>query len=126
MAEPKFTKDHEWLRIDAGDVAVVGITDHAQQQLGDIVFVELPEIGKAFAKGDEAAVVESVKAAAEVYAPLDGEIVEVNGELDGDPGLVNTGPEGDGWFFKLRLKDPSQLDALMDRAAYDKFAADES
>ena len=126
MADPKFSQDHEWIRIEEDGLAVFGITDYAQQQLGDVVFVELPEIGKAFAKGDEAAVVESVKAAAEVYAPVDGDVVEVNGDLDSDPGLVNTAPEGDGWFIKLRMKDPTQLDGLMDRAAYEKFVADAS
>ncbi len=125
MADLKFSEDHEWVRVEGGR-AVVGITDYAQQQLGDVVFVELPEIGKSFAKGDEAAVVESVKAAAEVYAPFDGEVVEVNGDLDSDPGLVNTAPEGEGWFLKLSVKDAAQLDGLMDRTAYDKFVADQS
>ncbi len=124
MAKLKFSQDHEWVRIDDDGHAVVGVTDYAQQQLGDVVFVELPEIGKSFAKGDEVAVVESVKAAAELYAPLDGEVVEVNGGLDSDPGLVNTAPEGDGWFIRFRMTEPSQADGLMDRAAYDKFVAD--
>ena len=126
MADPKFSEDHEWIRVDDDGNAVIGITDYAQQQLGDVVFVELPEIGKSFSKGDEAAVVESVKAAAEVYAPIDGDVVEVNGDLDADPGLVNSAPEGEGWFLKLTVKDAGQLDELMDRAAYDKFAADQS
>ncbi len=126
MAELKFSQDHEWIRIEDGDQAVIGITDYAQQQLGDVVFVELPEVGKAFAKGEEVAVVESVKAAAELYAPLGGEVVEVNGALDSEPGLVNTAPEDGGWFIKLRMKNPSQADGLMDRVAYDKFVADAS
>ncbi len=125
MAEVKYTRDHEWVRVE-GDVAVVGITDHAQEQLGDVVFVELPKIGKQVATGDEAAVVESVKAAAEIYAPIDGEVVAINGTLEGEPGLVNSAPEGDGWFIKITLADRSQLDALMDRAAYDKFVADQA
>ena len=125
MAEVSYTRDHEWVRVE-GDIAVVGITNYAQEQLGDVVFVELPEIGKAVAAGDEAAVVESVKAAAEVYAPLDGEVVDVNGNLEGEPGLVNSAPETDGWFFKVKVADPSQLDELMDSATYDKFVADQT
>ncbi|MGE0256649.1 MAG: glycine cleavage system protein GcvH [Alphaproteobacteria bacterium] len=116
----RFTEDHEWIRVD-GDVATVGITDYAQQQLGDVVYVELPQAGRTLAKGDEAAVVESVKAAAEVYAPVDGEVVEANGALDGDPALVNRAAQGDGWFFKVKLASPGQLDALMDEAGYAKF-----
>lgn len=126
MATLKYSPDHEWIRVDDDGHAVVGITDYAQQQLGDVVFVELPETGKAVAKGDEVAVVESVKAAAELYAPVDGEVVEVNGGLDSEPGLVNTAPEGDGWFIRIRMEDPSQADGLMDRATYDKFVADSS
>jgi glycine cleavage system H protein len=122
MSGRKFTEDHEWLDV-AGDVATVGITDYAQQQLGDVVFVELPAVGKRFAKGDEAAVVESVKAAAEVYAPVGGEIVAVNDLLDDDPALVNTSPTDKGWFLKIRLSDPGELDGLMDEAAYDAFTA---
>jgi glycine cleavage system H protein len=118
----KYTEDHEWIRID-GDVAVIGITEHAQEQLGDVVFVELPKVGKTIMKGKEAAVVESVKAASEVYAPVTGEVVAVNSELEGDPSLVNRGAEGDGWFMKVKLKDASELDKLMDKAAYDKFVA---
>lgn len=120
MSEMRYTEDHEWVRLD-GDVAVVGITDFAQQQLGDIVYVDLPKIGRKFAKGDEAAVVESVKAAAEVYAPLAGEVVEVNAVLGDEPGQVNKAPEGEGWFFKLRLADTDAVAALMDAAAYAKF-----
>ena len=118
----KYTKDHEWIKVD-GDVATIGITEHAQQQLGDVVFVELPAIGKAVKKGGEAAVVESVKAASEVYAPVTGEVIAVNKELEGDPALVNRGAEGDGWFMKVKLKDKSELTGLMDKAAYDKFVA---
>jgi glycine cleavage system H protein len=113
----KFTPDHEWLRIE-GDVAVVGITPHAQEQLGDLVFVELPPSGKSFAKGAPAAVVESVKAASEVYAPITGQIVESNQSIIDDPSLVNSEPLGGGWFFKLKIADPSEIDALMDEAAY--------
>jgi len=113
----KFTPDHEWLRIE-GDVAVVGITPHAQEQLGDLVFVELPPSGKSFAKGAPAAVVESVKAASEVYAPITGQIVESNQSIIDDPSLVNSDPLGGGWFFKLKIADQSEIDALMDEAAY--------
>ncbi|MEX6506313.1 glycine cleavage system protein GcvH [Jiella sp. M17.18] len=113
----KFTQEHEWLRVE-GDVATVGITEHASVQLGDLVFVELPEVGKTVSKGDDAAVVESVKAASEVYAPLDGEIVEVNPAIADDPSLVNSDPMGKGWFFKLKLADTGALDALMDEDAY--------
>ena len=120
MSDMRYTEDHEWLRIE-GDTAVVGITDFAQQQLGDIVFVDLPKLGRKFAKGDEAAVVESVKAAAEVYAPLTGEAVEVNAALGDEPAMVNQAPEGDGWFFKLRLADTGELAGLMDAAAYAAF-----
>ena len=120
MSAVRFTEDHEWIRTE-GDVATVGITDYAQQQLGDVVYVELPQPGRTLAKGDEAAVVESVKAAAEVYAPVDGEVVEANGMLEGDPGLVNRAAQAEGWFFKVRLATPGQLDALMDEAGYAKF-----
>lgn len=118
----KYTEDHEWIDID-GDVATVGITDYAQNALGDVVFVELPEVGAAFSKGDEAAVVESVKAASEVYAPVSGTIAEVNGALEGEPALVNSAPTGEGWFFKLTLSDAGELDGLMDEAAYKAFVA---
>ncbi|OCW56870.1 glycine cleavage system protein GcvH [Hoeflea olei] len=113
----KFTEDHEWLRIE-GDVATVGITVYAAEQLGDLVFVELPEIGATLEKGGEAATVESVKAASDVYSPLDGEVVEVNQAIVDDPSLVNSDPAGAGWFFKLKLADSSAADALMDEAAY--------
>jgi glycine cleavage system H protein len=118
----RYTKDHEYVRLD-GDVATVGITDHAQSQLGDIVFVDLPQVGKSVEQGGEAAVVESVKAASEVYAPLAGEIIEVNGALEDEPAKVNADPLGDGWFLKLKVKDKSQFDALMDEAAYKAFVA---
>lgn len=117
-----FTDEHEWIDV-SGDIATVGITDYAQEQLGDIVFVELPEEGKSFTKGDDAAVVESVKAASDIYAPASGEVVEVNGALEDEPALVNSDAEDEGWFFKLRLTDPSELDALMDEAAYKTFVA---
>jgi len=119
-----FTKDHEWISVD-GDSATVGITAFAQEQLGDVVFVELPEIGKSLDKGAEAAVVESVKAASEVYAPVSGEVVEVNSALEGEPGKVNADAEGAGWFIKLKLADKSQLDGLMDEAAYKTFVAEQ-
>ncbi len=112
-----FTKDHEWDRVE-GDVATVGISDHAQEALGDIVFADVPEAGRTVAKGDEAAVVESVKAASDVYAPVGGEVVEGNSALADDPSLINRDPEGDGWFFKLKFSDSSELDGLMDEAAY--------
>ena len=118
----RYTKDHEWIRLD-GDVATVGITEHAQEQLGDIVFVELPAVGKSVEQGAEAAVVESVKAASEVYAPLSGEVIEVNGALEGEPAKVNADPLGDGWFLKLRVKDRSQFEALMNEAEYNDFVA---
>lgn len=118
----KYTKDHEWIKVE-GDIATIGITNHAQEQLGDVVFVELPALGKKVVKGSEAAVVESVKAASEVYAPVSGEVTAVNKELEGDPAMVNRGAEGDGWFMKIKLKDKSELDDLMDKAAYDKFVA---
>jgi len=113
----KFTQEHEWVRIE-GDVATVGITEHAQERLGDLVFVELPDVGKSFEKGAPAAVVESVKAASEVYAPVGGEIVEANTAIVADPALVNSDPMGAGWFFKLKLANLSEVDALMDEAAY--------
>lgn len=122
MAELRFTRDHEWLNVD-GDIATVGISDYAQEQLGDVVFVELPEIGKSLKQGDEAAVIESVKAAAELYAPVDGEIVEVNTALSDEPGKVNTAATTDGWFVKLRVADRTQLDGLMDEEAYNEFCA---
>jgi glycine cleavage system H protein len=117
-----FTKDHEWIDVDGG-TATVGITSYAQEQLGDIVFVDVPSSGAKVTKGGDAAVVESVKAASDVYAPVSGTVTEGNAALEGEPALVNTAPEGDGWFFKLTLDDAGELDGLMDRAAYDAFVA---
>ena len=120
----QYTKEHEWISGD-GDVATIGITNHAQEQLGDVVFVELPAVGKQVTKGGDAAVVESVKAASEVYAPVTGEVVEVNKELEGDPALVNREAEGTAWFMKVKLKNKAELADLMDKAAYDKFVAEQ-
>ena len=117
MATIKYTTDHEYVSVE-GDVATIGITDYAQSQLGDVVFVELPAMGKVLKQGDEAAVVESVKAASEVYAPVSGEVIAVNESLPDAPGTVNEDPLGKGWFIKMKLSDPAQLDALMDEAAY--------
>ena len=118
----RYTSDHEWIRID-GDVATIGISDYAQEQLGDVVYVELPEIGKMLEKGAEAAVVESVKAASEILAPLAGEVIEVNAVLDNEPGTVNESPEGDGWFMKFRVTNADDLGSLMDADAYKAFLA---
>ena len=115
-----FTEDHEWIEVD-GDSATVGITDYAQSQLGDIVFAEVPAVGATLKKGGDAAVVESVKAASDVYAPVSGTVTEGNGALEGDPALVNSDPEGEGWFFKIALSDTSELDSLMDGTAYKAF-----
>ena len=112
-----FTKEHEWIRVD-GDVATVGISNHAQEALGDIVFAEVPEAGRMLTKGQDAAVVESVKAASDVYSPVGGEVIEGNSAITDDPALINRDPEGEGWFFKLKLSDPSELDKLMDESAY--------
>ena len=120
MSTTRYTREHEYIRVD-GDSGTVGITDYAQKTLGDVVFVELPEVGKTFGKGKEAAVVESVKAASEVYAPVSGEIIAVNGALEKAPGDVNEEPAGKGWFFKIRIADPGKLDALMDEAAYAEY-----
>ena len=117
-----FTQDHEWIDV-TGDIGTVGISDYAQSQLGDIVFVDVPETGKTLAKGDDAAVVESVKAASDVYAPASGTVLEGNPALADRPGLVNEDPETTGWFFKLTLSDPSELDSMMDEAAYAAFVA---
>jgi glycine cleavage system H protein len=120
MAELRYSKDHEWVRID-GDIATVGISAYAQEQLGDVVYVELPALGKKVAKGEEAATVESVKAASEVYAPISGEVVEANAALNDDPAIVNADPLGRGWFLKLRVADRAEFAALMDEAAYAKY-----
>lgn len=120
MIPVRFTREHEWIRVEDG-IGVVGITDYAQQQLGDVVFVELPAVGTAVTKGSQAAVVESVKAASEVYAPASGEVVAVNEQLADEPGQVNADALGSGWFFKIRLADASELDSLMDLGAYEAF-----
>ena len=120
MPETRYTKDHEWVRLD-GDAATVGITDHAQEALGDVVFVDLPEPGREVAAGEACAVVESVKAASDVYAPVGGRVVEVNGALAEDPGLINRDPGGAGWFFRLEPRDPGEVAGLMDEAAYQAF-----
>lgn len=120
MSETRYTKDHEYIRIE-GDTGTVGITDFAQGQLGDVVFVELPALGKTVAKGGEAAVVESVKAASEVYAPVSGEVVAVNSELEAAPGTVNEDPSGKGWFLKLKLTDAAELEGLMSEAEYQNY-----
>ena len=119
----KYTEDHEWLKIE-GDIATVGITTHAQDALGDVVFVELPEIGRGYAQKDTAGVVESVKAAADVYMPISGEVTEVNEALRAEPSLANSDPMNAGWFFKVKMTDASQLDPLMDEAAYAEFSKD--
>ncbi len=118
----KYTEDHEWLSV-SGDIAIVGITHHAQDALGDVVFVDLPEVGKSFAPREIAGVVESVKAAADVYMPVSGEVVEVNEALRADPALANSDPLGSGWFFKIKLSNPAELTALMDETAYSNFSA---
>ncbi len=121
----KYTRDHEWVAVE-GDIATVGITGFAAEQLGDVVFVELPEVGASFTKGDDMAVVESVKAASDVYAPISGEVVEVNSVLTETPETVNEAPEADGWFCRLKLSEAGELAGLMDRAAYDAFCANEA
>ena len=123
MSDVLYTKEHEWVRVD-GDLATVGISDYAQQQLGDVVFVELPQIGRQMSRGSSLAVVESVKAASDVYAPISGEVVEANGALEGDPALVNRSAEDQGWFCRLRITDGSQLTKLMDAEAYKAYVAD--
>lgn len=122
MSEIKYTEDHEWVRID-GDVATVGITEYAQEQLGDIVFIDLPETGAEMAQGDDAAVIESVKAASDIYAPISGEIGEVNEALDAEPAIVNQDAQGEGWLFTLSVSDVGELDNLMDADAYQAFIA---
>ena len=120
MSEIKFSEDHEWIKIE-GDIGTIGITNYAQEQLGDVVFVELPEAGKTYAQGDEAAVVESVKAASEIYAIVSGEVTEANDALAEDPAKVNGDPQGEGWFFKIKISNPSELEGLMDEAAYKTY-----
>ena len=122
MSTIKYSEDHEWIKVE-GDIGTVGITNYAQEQLGDVVFVEVPEAGKDVAKGDEVAVIESVKAASELYAPVGGEVVEGNEALGEEPAKVNSDPMGEGWFFKIKLSDPSELDDLMDEAAYKDLVA---
>ena len=120
MAIERFTKDHEWIRVEGG-LGTVGITIHAQGQLGDIVFVEVPDVGRSVAQGEAVAVVESVKAASDVFAPVSGEVVETNGHIVGQPALVNDEAEGKGWFFKVKLRDQMELETLMDRQTYEAF-----
>ncbi len=124
MSNIRYSKEHEWVRLD-GKVATIGISNYAQEQLGDVVFVELPDIGKKLAKGEEAAVVESVKAASEVYAPMSGKVIEVNEALDGEPAKVNADPEGEAWFLKLKVEDDSEFDELMDELEYKEFLEEE-
>jgi len=123
MTTLKFTKEHEYVSVD-GDIATVGISDYAQGQLGDVVFVELPEEGREVDQGDEVAVVESVKAASEIYSPISGTITQINPVLEGSPSTVNAAAEGDGWFFKMRIRDAAEIDDLVDRATYEKFVAE--
>ena len=116
----KFTNDHEWINVE-GDTATVGITEYAQEQLGDVVFVELPDVGAQLDQGGDSGVIESVKAASEIYVPIDGEVTEVNEALNDDPALINSSAEGDGWMYKMKISDSGQLDGLMDKAAYDEY-----
>ena len=120
MSNVKFTEDHEWIRIE-GDIGTIGITDYAQEQLGDVVYVELPDVGRKVEKGKDMAVVESVKAASEVYAPVSGSVTAINDKLTAEPATVNAAAMGDGWFVKIKLSNPSELDKLMDEAAYKKY-----
>jgi glycine cleavage system H protein len=120
MSNVKFTEDHEWIRIE-GDIGTIGITDYAQEQLGDVVYVELPDVGRKVEKGKDMAVVESVKAASEVYAPVSGSVTAINEKLTAEPATVNSAAMGDGWFVKIKLSNPSELDKLMDEAAYKKY-----
>jgi glycine cleavage system H protein len=125
MATERFTRDHEWIRVEGG-VATVGITEHAQTQLGDVVFVDLPDVTRTVTKGEAVAVVESVKAASDVFAPISGEVVETNDNIVGQPALVNEDAEGKAWFFKLKVANTTELDGLMDRAAYEAFVKESS
>lgn len=124
MSNIRYSKEHEWVRLE-GKTATIGISNYAQEQLGDVVYVELPDVGKTLAKGDEAAVVESVKAASEIYAPMSGEVIEVNEGLDGDPGKVNSDAEGDAWFLKLKVEDDAEFDDLMDELEYKEYLEEE-
>jgi glycine cleavage system H protein len=121
MSEVKYSKEHEWIKVE-GDVGTIGITQHATEMLGDIVFVELPDVGSSVEKDGNAGVVESTKAASDVYTPISGEVVENNQEIVDDPGKINSDPENEAWFFKLKIKDSSELDSLMNKEEYDKFA----
>jgi glycine cleavage system H protein len=125
MSQLRYSKDHEYIRLE-GDVGVIGISDHAQSQLGDVVFVELPKVGAKLTQGGEAAVVESVKAASEVYSPVSGEVVAINDALEGQPSLINEDATGKGWLFRVKLAAPAELDALMDEAAYQEFLKSEA
>jgi glycine cleavage system H protein len=125
MAVERYTKDHEWIRVEDG-IATVGITEHAQEQLGDIVFVEVPEPGRQAKQGDAVAVVESVKAASDVFAPVSGEVVEVNPDIAAQPALVNEDAQGKAWFFRVKISNPAELDGLMDEAAYEQFVKEAS
>ncbi len=125
MSQLRYSKEHEYIRLE-GEIGVVGVSDHAQAQLGDVVFVELPKVGTQLVQGGEAAVVESVKAASEVYAPATGEIVAVNDALEGQPSLINEDPTGEGWIFRMKLADPRELESLMDEAAYQEFLKTEA
>jgi glycine cleavage system H protein len=124
MSNIRYSKEHEWVRLE-GKTATIGISNYAQEQLGDVVYVELPDVGKTLAKGDEAAVVESVKAASEIYSPMSGEVIEVNEGLDGDPGKVNSDAEGDAWFIKIRVEDDAEFDDLMDELEYKEYLEEE-
>jgi len=121
MSELKYTEDHQWIRLEEDNTAVIGITDYAQEQLGDVVYVEMPEIGRELGKDDEAAIVESVKAAGEIKMPLTGSIISVNESLEDEPELVNVDPEGDGWFMTISVQYPEEIEALMDENAYNEF-----
>jgi glycine cleavage system H protein len=125
MSKTYFTSEHEWIKVE-GDIGTIGVTDHAQSALGDVVFVELPAVGKSVSKGGDAAVVESVKAASDVYSPVSGEVVEANQAIVDQPALVNESPEDGAWFFKVKLSNTSELDGLMDRAAYESFVASQA
>lgn len=124
MANMKFTKTHEWVSVEDNNIAIIGITDHAQHALGDMVYVELPDAGEMIAANEECAVVESVKSASDVYAPLSGEVIEINDSVAADPALLNTDPQAEGWLMKIKLSDPKELDSLMDTKAYESYLAE--